>query len=90
MNNNPNLGFPVGAFPDGPETADDGSISSSTLIEMSEKASSITVDGQSVTRRSISELIELDKHLGNKKSNVVGGWGSVTRNKVEPPGTVGS
>lgn len=97
FNRNPNVASPLGGFPDAPEpegTTDCGNygLDIDGLIESSGKASSITVDGQSVTRRSLSELIELDKHIATKQTSCrnAGGWGSIRMSKVSPPTATGS
>lgn len=82
------------AEPVPPETEDcnNNGIPTDDLIAAAGKSSSITVDGQTVTRRSISELIELDKHLNSKQAacRAAGGWASIKMAKMQPPGTTGS
>jgi hypothetical protein len=44
-----------------------------TRIETAlDEAASVTVDGMSVSNRSIDEIIKADKHLARKKSNGFG------------------
>lgn len=79
----PQGGVPIGTFPDGPGSGN-GIISDDTLIELAGTASSITVDGQTTTERSVNELVELDKYLRGRKASS-NGWGCIGRARAIPP-----
>lgn len=70
--------------------AGEGGLEETDLLLSATQNQSISVDGNSVTRRSISELIALDKHLaGKRSSNRGGGWGSVGIARGIPPSANG-
>lgn len=50
--------------------------------------SSVSVDGQSVSARPLSELIEADKYLANKTAATSGLKGLV-RQRMKPPSSLG-
>lgn len=69
-----------------------GVIPTETLLNEANKLQSVTTDGQTTTRRSIPDLIELDKHLAARRSacaNNGNGWGMVGKSRVVPPSAVG-
>lgn len=87
----PDAGFPVGTFPEAGQPDQSEGLDSSVLIESISKASSVSVDGQSVTERSISDLIALDNHLRTRNNKVPGaGWGSLGIAKAIPPDALGN
>lgn len=65
---------------------EEGEIPAADLIVAAGQNSSISSDGQSVTRRSISELIQLSNHLAARRavSNRTG-WGAVGMARGIPP-----
>ena len=53
--------------------ADETTFDAATRIETElEKAQSVSVDGMSVSNRSVSEIIEADKHLSRKRGSRFG------------------
>lgn len=64
-------------------------MSDTTLSELIEqkaaKAQTVVVDGQSVTQRPLSELVEADKYLEAAKATKRAGFG-LRFQKIVPPG----
>lgn len=83
------------SYPSVPVTVSDteageGGLEETDLLLAASQNQSINVDGNSVTRRSINELIALDKYLAGKRSaNRGGGWGSVGIARGIPPSANG-
>lgn len=82
-----NAGFPPGSFPDG--SVSEVELSDSFLIARASEASSYSTDNQSVSERSIDELIALDKYLRSRK-NAGNAWGRIGIAKVVPPDALGN
>jgi len=83
-----NPAIPVGSFPEGPGGGGNQPISDDTLIELSGTASSITVDGMSVSERSVDELIKLDQYLRGRNAST-NAWGRIGRARAIPPSATG-
>jgi len=72
-------------------------LTTAEIIELASNPQSMTVDGQTVSERSASDIITLDKYSRartatdstNLNGGRLGGWGASTRERVKPPGTVG-
>lgn len=95
-NGNPlHVGGPDGSYPIAPAGVDECGSEGLTAEELKAEAAklaSVTVDGQTVVRRPLSDLIALNNHLATK-CNVAAasgnGWGAVAKAKVSPPSAVG-
>lgn len=63
-----------------------------TLLDVASSPQSISVDGQTVTERSATDLILLDNHVRAKKAACVSngnGWGRIGVAKAVPPSAAG-
>lgn len=90
MSCNPANVLPVGAMPDGQQCGPcaDSGLDSDTLIELAESVQSITVDGQSITERSATDIIALDKYAAAKRNSCRSGgnaWGMTGKAIGIPP-----
>lgn len=81
-------GFPVGTFPLGTGEAECG-LPTSDLLDAASQFQTVTKDGQSFTRRSVSDLIALDKYT-RSRCRTGSGWGSMGIAKVVPPDALGN
>jgi hypothetical protein len=68
--------------------ADTDSPLKATITDLATAPSNESVDGQSVTERPLSELIEADKHLGGNAALQKTRFGMVTR-KIRRGGALG-
>lgn len=81
------VGSPQNAYPSVDTTGETTGLDEDTLITAAGQSAEIENSTQRVQRRSLNELIAMDKHLANKKSP--GGWGSVGIVQMVPPSAIG-
>ena len=71
--------------------ADDPVIPDETLLDLATAPASVSSDGTTVTERSASDLIALDKYFRARKSGCSnGGWGGIRLTKAKLPDTRGN
>lgn len=94
-NGNPlHVGGPDGSYPIAPPAVGECNegLTDDELLAAANLAQEITVDGQTVVRRPLSDLIALNSHLQNKcvGSQWSGNaWGAVAKAKAVPPSAIG-
>lgn len=71
--------------------ADDPVIPDETILELATAPASVSSDGTTVTERSASDLIALDKYFRQRKASCSnGGWGGIRITKAVSPDSRGN
>ena len=90
---NPNVGSPVGGFPDGTGSTSNDGFTSEELKQQALLPQQVIDDGQQVTERSLNDLIALDKYLKAKKNDETTNaspFAGIRFGIICPPGARGS